>query len=216
MGDATHDDVAALPAWLDIVAGYDTGSPDIDWTAADFARFPNSVHVTIDQAFTGAPRYDSNVVDVETGAYSPAQVTNWMNHATAARPTIYVNRGNEWAACVDALASPNFKGDVWLSYPDWQPGQPLPPLPAGCRYVAIQNRLDVSNAYDLSVVLDPSWPEETAMTPYVIPGVPGEWISHEARPNYVTGEVVITGNGTDGTVWMTKFVSGAWTAPVPV
>ena len=179
MGDATHADVASLPAGLDIVAGYDTGSPDIDWTAADFARFPNSVHVTIDQAFTGAPRYDSNIVDVETGAYTPAQVTNWMNHATAARPTVYVNRGNEQAACADALASPRFKGDVWLSYPDWQPGQPLPQLPAGCRYVAIQNQLGVSNgAYDLSVVLDPTWPEEAAM-PYTIPGVPGEWTRHE-------------------------------------
>lgn len=162
MGDAIHDQVPELAGLvgfgLQVVAGYVTGSPDIVWTGADWQRFGGLPRVTIDQGFTGAPQYGATVIDVETGAWAPGSVGGWMDHATAPRPTIYVNQGNEQAACASGLLSKRFRGDVWLAFPGWRPGNALPPLPAGCRYVAIQNQLDVAGAYDLSLVLDPYWP----------------------------------------------------------
>jgi hypothetical protein len=210
MGDAIHDNVPALPNNLQLVAGYVTGSPDIVWTAADWARFPGIPHVTIDQAFTGAPRYDAVVIDIETGAYAPADVTNWMNHATAARPTIYVNRSNLTASAANALQSPQFKGDVWLAMPGWQPGQALPVLPAGCRYVAVQNQQDVANAYDLSVVLDPSWPAVLANPP-----------SEEdvlATGSYPDGRMIVAYTGTDDNVYVTEQATpgSSWAATGPI
>src|ERR1700751_3157864 len=94
MADAIHDNVSYIPSGMPMVAGYVTGSPDIVWTSADWMHFPGKIHVTIDQGFTGAPQYDADVIDVETGAYSVAHVTGWMNNATAPRPTLYVNRSN--------------------------------------------------------------------------------------------------------------------------
>src|SRR5215469_13602702 len=87
MGDATH-------AAVDIAAGYDTGTRDIQWTAGDWARYPNLPHVHIDQGGPGAPAYAATVIDVETFAYTPADVPAWIARSTAPRPTVYCNRSN--------------------------------------------------------------------------------------------------------------------------
>lgn len=70
MIDTTHANVSHIPAATKKIAGYDTGSPDIDWTADDWARFPDAGHVVIDQS-AGLAQYaigKANVADVETGA----------------------------------------------------------------------------------------------------------------------------------------------------
>jgi len=156
MGDAISSAASALPA-VDIVAGYDTGTFDIRWTAATFAQFPGLIHVHIDQGGPGAPVYSANVIDVETAAWSPGDVPGWIARCTAPVPTVYCNRSN-----LPAVLATGWRGPVWLAFPGWQPGQPLPVLPAGCRYVAIQNVFQAS--YDLSAVLDPNWPLEAPVS----------------------------------------------------
>jgi peptidoglycan hydrolase-like protein with peptidoglycan-binding domain len=180
MADATHDNVAYIPSGMPMVAGYITGSPDIQWTNEDWMRFQGKVHVTIDQGFTGAPRYDANVIDVETGAYSVDHVTSWMGNATAKRPTLYVNRSNVLAACHAALASPRFKGDVWLAYPGWDQSIPLPQLPFGCHYVAVQDMFSLH--YDESTVLDDLWPDSPEPAPS-----PTNWTEETVKQLPLTG-----------------------------
>ncbi len=72
MGDAIHVNVGALQH----AAAADgrrvrTGTPDIEWTAADWALFPGIPHVTIDQGFINSPVPSAIVRDVEPGAWTP-------------------------------------------------------------------------------------------------------------------------------------------------
>src|SRR5215469_16680762 len=189
MGDATHDMVpqlAAIRSRLQLVAGYDTGSPDIDWTAADVAQFSGLTVLMIDQGFTGSPNLKANIRDVEFGAWTPGQAVNRAGW-NVPRPTIYctlLETGYGLLTTPGVLAD-GWRGDLWLAIPGWQPGQPLPAAP-GCTIVAVQNELDVANAYDLSVVLDPAWPGRDGVLMKILSvdrstvpaGVnwPGEWL----------------------------------------
>jgi hypothetical protein len=70
MIDAIHANVGNIPASTPKVAGYVTGTPDIQWTAQDWELFPQAGTLRIDQS----PRlaeYASNaasVADIELGA----------------------------------------------------------------------------------------------------------------------------------------------------
>lgn len=159
MGDATHDCVPQLAALngLELVAGYDTGSFDIAWTADDFARFPGIPHLTIDQGFTGSPNLKANIRDVEFNAWAPGQAVNRAGW-NVPRPTIYctLSETGYGLLTTPGVLADGWRGDLWLSIPGWQPGDALPATP-GCTVVAVQN--DFTNpSYDLSVVLDPYWP----------------------------------------------------------
>lgn len=156
MGDAVHAEVGLLPGGLDAYAGYDTGSPDIRWTDADWSRFPGATHIHIDQGFTGSPVFTADVRDVEAGAWTPGAAV-LLNGWTAPRPTIYCNRST-----LPLILGGGWRGDLWLAIPGWLVGDPLPPAP-GCTIVAVQNQFDVGTHYDLSVILDPTWPEVATM-----------------------------------------------------
>lgn len=158
MGDTTRNNIDSLPMGLQLIAGYDTGTPDIQWTQVEWDRFPKIPHIHIDQGFgdTRAKEAHALVFDVETGAFSPDQAKTLMDINTSPRPTIYVNRDNMLATIAAARQSPKWHGDIWLAFPGWHPGIMLPPIPPGCRYVAIQNVF--AGTYDTSVVLDDSWP----------------------------------------------------------
>lgn len=153
MGDAMHSNVARLPAGLQLVGGYVTGSADILWTPADWARFPFTPHITIDQGF-GPAVLGAIVRDVEPGAWPPQEAVNRTSW-TAARPTIYCDQWDLTRA--GGVLACGWRGDLWLAIPGWHPGQALPPTP-GCTVVAVQNEQNVGSAYDLSVVLDDTWP----------------------------------------------------------
>lgn len=155
MGDATHANAATLAAALppvDLVAGYVTGTPDIQWTAADWAMFPGKTLVTIDQGDAGSPVASATVRDVEPGAWTPLSAVMdkpW----TAARPTIYCDQND--LTRPGGVLSCGWQGDLWLAISGWQPGDPLPAAP-GCTIVAVQDHYET--AFDLSYVLDPGWP----------------------------------------------------------
>ena len=68
--DVTHSNVHNLPPDLIAVAGYVTGTSDIVWDAADFARFPLAGKVRIDQS-PGLRLFaegDADMADLEAGA----------------------------------------------------------------------------------------------------------------------------------------------------
>lgn len=193
MGDAIHDNVPALAGvpGLQLVAGYVTGSADIQWTAGDWARFPELPHVTIDQGFTGSPVAGAVVRDVETGAWLPQAAVDRAGW-TAARPTIYCNRND--LSREGGVLQCGWKGDLWLAYPGWSPGMPLPDAP-GCNYVAVQAKLSVAGAYDLSFVLDPFWPWEGPVLTAYQPGSVGLVYTP-------AGQLQMYGVGQDGVLYV--------------
>ena len=70
MIDATHANIHNIPVDTPKVAGYATGSPDVDWNDSDWSDFPHAGHVRIDQS-PGLARYAAHaadVADVETRA----------------------------------------------------------------------------------------------------------------------------------------------------
>ena len=158
MGDSIHANVHKIPLTVNLVAGYDTGTPDIKWITEDWNLFPNIPHIHIDQGFGDSRAAEAHVIvfDVETNAFKPSQAGDLITANRQLRPTIYVDRFNLHSTIASALTAKNWKGDIWLAYPGWQPEMSLPPLPPGCHFVAVQNNF--ANAYDLSMVLDDSWP----------------------------------------------------------
>jgi hypothetical protein len=156
MGDAIHDNVPALAQapGLQMVAGYVTGSADIKWTAADWARF-SLPEVTIDQGYTGSPVPGADVRDVEAGAWTPAAAVN-LSGWTAPQPTIYCS-----LSVLSQVAQAGWRGAVWVA--DWTGSPPASPpaVPPGMTCVAVQySDQGGGGAYDLSVVFDPIWPAE--------------------------------------------------------
>lgn len=76
--DAIHANVPHLPAGQ--VCGYVTGTPDIVWTAADWAAHPGAVRIDQDPA---ASDPTADVLDVERGAATPADCAAWARRAVA-------------------------------------------------------------------------------------------------------------------------------------
>lgn len=125
MVDAIHANVGNIGTAVPKVAGYVTGTPDIEWTDADWARFPNSGHVRIDQGHGGLLIDGVDVYDVEAGALSPGMVPDIIRQRLA--------QGHQWTtlyaghaklqACRLALEQAGPHGwyyghvDAWLA--DW-------------------------------------------------------------------------------------------------
>lgn len=159
MIDTTHDGFAIASIEIDkllpgdIVALYDTGSPDIMATPADIRQIPPQLHIVmIDQGFTGSPNPTATVRDCEKGAWSlgSAVVTvNW--HVT--RPTLYLGFPDTVQMAHDA----GWRGDVWLVHPSNLPPTSPPAVPPGLNVVAVQWGFGRPE-FDRSVVFDPTWP----------------------------------------------------------
>ena len=84
--DCTHANLGAPPVAQG--AGYTTGSADVRWTDADWHARPGSVRICQD---AGATDDTADVLDVERGAATPADVPGWCRRAqkswdTAKRP----------------------------------------------------------------------------------------------------------------------------------
>jgi hypothetical protein len=121
MLDAIHLNVPNVPVSIPKVAGYVTGSADIEWTSSDWARFPNSGHVRIDQspALASWASGGADVADMENGAGTQASVIaaalerekkGWWSF-------VYVAQGN-FTALKDAVAAAKLtKMQYWIA--DW-------------------------------------------------------------------------------------------------
>jgi len=151
MYDAIHANVARVPANAEIVAGYVTGTLDINWTNADFRRFATSRKVTIDQGGIGSPVPEAMVRDVETGAWTPEAAVRGPAQWTAVRPTIYCNQST-----LSRVLAAGWKGDIWLVHLSQNPPTKAPDVP-NCTVVAVQYAF--KGIYDQSIVFDPYWPD---------------------------------------------------------
>ena len=137
-----------IPVDAVMVAGYIDGL--YEWSADDWSRFPNAVKVRI--AIRGWN--DADVLDVEWGAASVADVPAWVERqrARGAVPSVYVNHSN-WQACKDACAGAGVSEPYWwlASYDN------VAEIPAGTIAKQYANEPLAGGHYDLSVVAD-YWP----------------------------------------------------------
>lgn len=122
MPDFTHSAVRDVPpnGPFTHVAGYTSGTPDILWTASDWARFPKQVHIRIEQGYgTKTPNMaDYDVLDIEKGAWTPAEA--------AAEVKRRVEAGYQWTtlygsnaalgAAADAIKA--YGHDIWNGHVD--------------------------------------------------------------------------------------------------
>lgn len=74
--DATHANLASAPDGQG--AGYTTGTPDIQWTAGDWAAHFGAVRICQDAGATDAT---ADTLDVEQYAATPADVSSWADRA---------------------------------------------------------------------------------------------------------------------------------------
>lgn len=150
-----YDAVTArnIPADARMVAGYIDKIKLEPWSAADWARFPNAVKVTIvKKASTNA----GHVLDVEPGDARPDEAPGWvrMRRAAGANPTIYCNRST-WPTVQaefkrQGVAQPHY----WIAHYN---GVVELPVLNGITAVAKQYAGDVPGGYDLNCVAD-FWP----------------------------------------------------------
>ena len=76
--DATRVNIAHLPTGAQ-VAGYDTGSGDVPWTAADFGMFRNPLHICQEAGNNNPPT--SDYIDVERFAATNIEAVDWYPKA---------------------------------------------------------------------------------------------------------------------------------------
>jgi hypothetical protein len=172
--DAIHANAADIPAGTGKVAGYVTGTADIQWTAADWARFPESGHVRIDQS-PGLSAWASggaDVADMENGAATQDTVIAQAKVRQAKKwfSFTYVSQGN-LSSLRDAVSTAGLSGSMCYWIADWDLSEeeaaaaltdtivaiqwaspssnPLTVVPGGSRTLAEAN-------VDLSVA-NPSW-----------------------------------------------------------
>jgi hypothetical protein len=134
-----------IPASAQLVAGYLNGP--YAWSANDWARFPNAVHVGIS---VRGNFYDGHVLDVEVGDATPAEAVPWVQRRRQAGtdPSVYCN-ASTWPSVRQAfqqagVAEPHY----WIAKYDNDPT-----LPAG----AVAKQHTNTAAWDLSSVAD-YWP----------------------------------------------------------
>ena len=122
--DAIGANVNRLPPGAQ-VAGYDTGTGVVPWTAAQFVAHPGAVHIDQDPAASD-PLAD--VLDVENGAATFADCPGWSKRAWAdyhavlrqgqRTPTIYASASN-LTNVANALVNGGVTSGVNLWLADW-------------------------------------------------------------------------------------------------
>lgn len=173
MIDGLGINAAAMHAKMphpDLVAVYDTGTPDILWTPQERSLFPGITQVTIDQGYRSPVITRSIVRDVEPRAWLPVDAVglgNWQ----AERPTIYCDRID-----LQAVISLGWRRDVWLAWPGYTAS--TPPNLGPVNIVAVQNTN--SAIPELSTVYDPYWPYTAPERGNMISGY-----AHQEQPAFV-------------------------------
>lgn len=139
MRDSTNP--GAIPTDTPVVAGYVDGI--YSWGPNDWARFPNSVKLTI-ACFSGT---QADILDIETGCSSSLEAPGWcdrFNRPGRRAPTLYVNRSN-WPQVRTAVGGRTV--DYWVSTLD---GTQQVPGAVAVQYID-------TGAYDESTINDPLW-----------------------------------------------------------
>lgn len=122
--DATHTNAGKLPTGIPVVIGYSSGTPDIKWTAGDFARFTGKKIANF-QGYGAAPALGlMQELDVEAGALTPTGAANLVAQRVVAGyqwTTIYGSDSTLAAvsAAVRALGTKIWVGHVLCRLSDW-------------------------------------------------------------------------------------------------
>lgn len=113
--DATHSAVSNLPANLQRVGGYVTGTSGIKWTAADWNKFPNAGHVRYDQGYSWPPAPgDYDVLDVENMAVTPSEVPAAIDaRIKAGYKYTWVYATDSYLAAIQAALNNHQPGVSW-------------------------------------------------------------------------------------------------------
>lgn len=124
MVDTIHANVLSIPVSTPFVGGYVTGTPDITWTPADWARFPG-VHVRYWQGYGSLPDVHAfDVIDIEAGAVTPAEAASMVRdrvHAGVQWTTLYGTDAvlAETASLIRVMGSAVWNGHVDCVLADW-------------------------------------------------------------------------------------------------
>lgn len=121
--DVTGADYAAVPAGQR--CGYDTGSGGVPWTAAMWAANPGAVHVDQSPVNTALNEL-SDVLDVERGAATFADIAPWVKAALAnfeknarpgqRRPAVYCS-ASDVTRVANELAAAGITGvGLWIAH----------------------------------------------------------------------------------------------------
>lgn len=166
---STVGDITALEAHqpIDMVAGYANGL--YAWTAADWARFPNQAHVTIDVRGTDI---GADVLDVESGDATPADSVTWVRNKLLQKPgyppVLYVNRSNITQVFNAQNAAGHQVGRdfrLWIATLD---GTKSVPDMTGVTAIQYASAAMTKTNVDLSIVVDGAW-KATAKPPVPTP-----------------------------------------------
>lgn len=120
--DVIHGNIGHLPPGQS--AGYTTGSPDIRWTASDWAAHPGAVRICQDYGSD----HTADILDVERYAATNADAAPWYRAAEAAylaarrpgqrSPAIYTSASNV-TPLVNALIAGGVTSGVGLWVANW-------------------------------------------------------------------------------------------------
>jgi hypothetical protein len=145
MYDGIDSDAEVIPTNAQLVAGYVDGG--YVWTAADWARFPHSVHVLI--AVSSSTNAGS-VLDCEKGDATPAESVTWVvaRRRAGADPTVYCDTSTWPAVRAAFAAAKEAEPHYWVASYDGNTA-----IPAG----AMAHQYESTARWDLSSVAD-YWP----------------------------------------------------------
>lgn len=210
MYDAVVGLAGNIPGDAQIVGGYDTGGPDIQWTGDTWGRFPNAVHIVISQH----PGGNGNEIDVENGALSvsdiPAEVTRRVQNGHK-YVSIYCNKST-WPSVTAAVTAADLAAVVVYRIADWtNPGEPANPHSIfgawACQYAAPGN--GSSGDYDMSQVDTLDWltnaPVVTPPIPPANPSPPPPQPSGNPTYTVVSGDTLSGIAAKYGMPWQTLY-----------
>jgi hypothetical protein len=122
MPDFTHDAVGNVPDsnTYKHIAGYTSGTEGILWTTSDWDKYPNAVHIRIEQGYgTDTPNMaDYDVLDVEQGAWTPTTAAAEVKRRVEAGyvwTTLYGSDGTleSCATLIKAMGD-----EIWVGHVD--------------------------------------------------------------------------------------------------
>ena len=115
MIDTIHDDAIHIPETCLKVAGYVTGTFDIQWTDTDWERFSHSGHVRINQS--GINGLLGDVLDAETGGWTiNSAVTAARERRAASRDVATYIQASRVTLLTDALNSARIRDtSLWVA-----------------------------------------------------------------------------------------------------
>lgn len=186
MLDTIGADSLNIPVTIPKVAGYVTGTDGIEWSATDWARFPKSGHVRIDQSDTlDAWVVGADVADVENGAasISTAVTKAKLRQAKGWYSWVYIAQSGLESLEKAMVAGGVTKVQYWVA--NWNLNEAEAVALLGDKIVAVQYASPSSNPttitpdgkeplsssnVDISVTI-PSWFAYVPPTPAVIHGI---------------------------------------------